>query len=110
MPGYFDVAGVAPGATVTVTKHVGGGPQPASRNGLYFFTANPLTNTSDAVYAQLDITDDAIPPNTGEVNAYVAETPESFNHDDDGNLEGDGRWLYTYDAENRLITMETDST
>jgi RHS repeat-associated protein len=28
-------------------------------------------------------------------------------HDDDGNLTADGDWTYTWDAENRLIEMET---
>jgi hypothetical protein len=31
-------------------------------------------------------------------------------HDADGNLTFDGRWDYTWDAENRLTRMETDST
>jgi len=41
------------------------------------------------------------------VPAYVAKTVEVINHDVDGNLLEDARWTYTYDAENRLLTMET---
>jgi RHS repeat-associated protein len=39
--------------------------------------------------------------------AFLPATPEAFAYDLDGNLTGDGRWLYTWDAENRLIAMET---
>ncbi len=41
--------------------------------------------------------------------AFTAGTPEGFTYDDDGNLLADGRWTRTYDAENRLIAMETTS-
>jgi RHS repeat-associated protein len=39
----------------------------------------------------------------------VAQSPESFAYDFDGNLLGDGRWTYTWDAENRLIALETQT-
>jgi YD repeat-containing protein len=35
----------------------------------------------------------------------MPQTPENFGHDLDGNLTGDGRWSYMWDAENRLIRM-----
>ena len=48
---------------------------------------------------------------------FVAKTPEGLDYDEDGNLpalrslgEGgtsDGRWTNRWDAENRLISMET---
>jgi RHS repeat-associated protein len=34
---------------------------------------------------------------------FVPRTQEAFTYDDDGNLTSDGRWNYTWDAENRLI-------
>ena len=37
----------------------------------------------------------------------MAETPEAFTYDDDGNLLSDGRFTYSWDAENRLITATT---
>ncbi len=40
----------------------------------------------------------------------VDPTPEIYTHDADGNLTKDGRWDYQWDAENRLIVMETTST
>ena len=54
------------------------------------------------------------------VTSRAAGSPSTTNHfwysaksfspvsDDDGNLTDDGRWAYTWDAENRLIQMETN--
>jgi len=49
---------------------------------------------------------------TNSRNQYTATTnpSESFSYDDDGNLTDDGTWDYTWDAENRLITVEPDAT
>lgn len=38
---------------------------------------------------------------------YVPGTPEVYSYDFDGNITGDGRWLYTWDSENRLIAMDS---
>jgi RHS repeat-associated protein len=38
-------------------------------------------------------------------HAYVARTPETNTYDLDGNLLSDGRWIYSWDAENRLTNM-----
>jgi RHS repeat-associated protein len=38
---------------------------------------------------------------------FLPSATENFGHDLDGNLIQDGRWSYTYDAENRLVKMET---
>jgi YD repeat-containing protein len=48
---------------------------------------------------------DAVDEMTGR--RFLAEDPEVFTHDADGNLLQDGRWTYTWDAENRLVGMET---
>ena len=37
--------------------------------------------------------------------AFVAQTPELLIHDLDGNLVRDGRWMYSWDAENRLTRV-----
>jgi len=109
--GYFDVAGAAPGSTVTITTHGGGGStDTASRNGQYFFDAYAMSNSGGSVYSQLDITDNTTPtPYTGSTDAFVAKTTEGFVYDADGNLSSDGRWDYTYDSENHLITVQTDA-
>ncbi|MGA4645745.1 RHS repeat-associated core domain-containing protein, partial [Limisphaera sp. 4302-co] len=38
-------------------------------------------------------------------SAFVARTPELLIHDLDGNLVRDGRWMYYWDAENRLTRV-----
>jgi RHS repeat-associated protein len=38
-------------------------------------------------------------------NVFLPQTPELLLHDADGNLTNDGRWVYAWDAENRLISM-----
>ena len=96
-------------ATVTVNS------QATTRQGAYFHKGLSVTNTSDPVYQQVVVVgvvndagtngEDAVTSITGHV--YVAETPESFSHDDDGNLLSDGRWDYTWNGENRLVGMET---
>ena len=40
-------------------------------------------------------------------SAFVAQTPELLIHDLDGNLVRDGRWMYYWDAENRLTKVIT---
>ena len=40
-------------------------------------------------------------------SAFVAQTPELLIHDLDGNLARDGRWMYYWDAENRLTRVIT---
>ncbi|HSA02965.1 MAG TPA: hypothetical protein P5055_19715, partial [Candidatus Paceibacterota bacterium] len=45
---------------------------------------------------------------TGSV--FLAKTPEVFVHDTDGNLTQDGRWIYIWDGENRLVAMDALST
>ncbi|MGA4580077.1 hypothetical protein ACPDIT_14775 [Limisphaera sp. VF-2] len=36
---------------------------------------------------------------------FVAQTPETLIYDGDGNLVRDGRWVYSWDAENRLVRV-----
>jgi RHS repeat-associated protein len=43
----------------------------------------------------------------GEAQKVVAEQTGQFTYDADGNLLTDGKWSYTWDAENRLIAMES---
>jgi len=46
---------------------------------------------------------------TDSRTAFLAQALQSFTYDYDGNLTSDGVWDYGYDAENRLIWMETNS-
>lgn len=39
----------------------------------------------------------------------LPQANEAYTYDADGNLTSDGRWNYTWDAENRLISMQAIS-
>jgi RHS repeat-associated protein len=87
------------------------GQNAAYRKGSYFWQPLPVTNTEGAVY-QTVTTLAALPNGTsaefGTTNighVFVPQTPENYSYDADGNLLSDGRWTYTWDAENRLIGM-----
>ena len=43
-------------------------------------------------------------------NVFVPKTQEQFTSDLDGNLLSDGRWNYTWDAENRLTKMAANTS
>ena len=101
VPGVFDVAGsAASGATITVNGSSTG----VVRHGPYFFDPFNLSNNPTAVYAALTVSDGTT---SSQLLAFLAPAAESFAHDADGNLTSDGRWDYTYDAENRLVSMQT---
>ena len=93
----------APNApSVTVARGPG---DPAS-----FFTAT--INTKNATVAKnlkVTVTEQASGGATQEAvgHLFVPASPEVFLYDLDGNLTRDGRWEYTWDAENRLVGMKT---
>ncbi len=107
VPAALDVVGSAKtNATVTVNN------QPTYRKGEYFRAQISTNNASGAVW--LALTNLAVLNNGGNPditvtntgNAFLPQTPESFTYDADGNLAQDGRWQYTWDGENRLVTIE----
>ena len=119
VPGVVTIRGEAE-AAATVTVTVGAPPPagttyPTDRQGRGFRALVPVDNATSAVWQDLQIVGvrpgagpdgkDIVSEQTG--HAFVPETPEAFVHDDDGNLLSDGRWQYTWDAENRLAAMET---
>jgi RHS repeat-associated protein len=110
VPGYVDVLGSAnPLATVTVDN------LPVAWQGSLFRRELALDNADDPVWHDVNIVgvrnnigaggEDAVTEVVKPV--FLAEDPETFTYDDDGNLLTDGRWQYTWNAENRLISMET---
>ncbi len=69
-----------------------------------------LTPVANQRYVDVSITTstNAVPPVTTTLDsgkAYVPPMSENLTYDADGNLTADGRWLYTWDAENRLASM-----
>jgi RHS repeat-associated protein len=101
VPAIVSVIGIASApATVTVNSNS------VYRRGEYFWKELTLTNSSASVW--LSITNAAVNGTnitTATGNEYVPQTPEAFSYDADGNLTGDGRWTYSWDAENRLTRM-----
>jgi RHS repeat-associated protein len=118
-PGYAAVRGeAAPEATVTVNEN------PAFRLGSYYFGSDLFDNSSSGGLANLetyatlaqtaangDESEDLVSATTNQV--YIAQSPESFAYDDDGNqtliTTKTGLWRVTYNGENRPILWVRDS-
>jgi len=64
-----------------------------------------MNNTTGSVWQPVTVTATGLTTVTG--NIFVGKTPEVFSYDLDGNMTSDGRWNYTWDAENRLIKVES---
>ncbi len=104
VPGYVDVTGVAlAGSTVTVN----GPTPPVYRRTEYFRKELTAANTSLPVWQSVSVA--ATGETTVNGNVFVPQTPESYTYDLDGNVTADGRWTYTWDAENRLVKMVKNS-
>ncbi len=107
VPGAFDVRGEANiDSSILVTVDT----LSTIRTGRDFYRELAAPNGSAAVRHEIEIEATRISPpeSVGETrSAFLPQTPEEFKHDDDGNLEQDGRWDYEWDAENRLVGMET---
>ena len=102
VPGTNDVAGVAlVGTNVTINGVA------ADRKAEYFHGVVGGANASQPLW----LTSTIIGANTTlGGHLYVAKEPEQFQYDLDGNLTSDGRWIYTWDGENRLIGMTVNTS
>ncbi len=113
VPGYVSVLGSAKtNATVSLwSSNSTSLYATTTRKGEYFHGELPLNNSTGAVW--ITITNLAVLQNgsnpdivTNTVGqTFVPRTAENFYYDFDGNLTNDGRWFYTWDAENRLVRM-----
>jgi RHS repeat-associated protein len=106
VPNQVDVLGIAnPTADVTVRAE-GGTTFTAAQKGEYYHHALAVGNN---VYPQVEVK--SLYGATQALTNRVFNPPsnETFVHDADGNLTSDGRWTYTWDAENRLIAMIRDT-
>jgi RHS repeat-associated protein len=109
VPGSIDVMGTAK-ADSKVTVNL----QQSERKGEYFYKELPVGNASAPVHQNVEVIgvktgvgaggEDAINIESG--NVFVPKTPELFSYDLDGNLLSDGRNIYTWDGENRLVSVE----
>ena len=118
-PGYAAVRGEAdPNAMVTVNEN------PTFRLGSYYFGSDLFDNSSSGGLANLetyatlvqtaangDESEDLVSATTNQV--YIAQSPESFAYDDDGNqtfiTTKTGLWRVIYNGENRPILWVRDS-
>jgi len=98
VPGAVDIMGLSM-ATNPVT--VNG--TTAYRKGEYFRQQLPVGNGSTAAWTNIVVSAGGQSSVSG--NQFVPKTPEMFLYDQDGNLTNDGHWTYTWDAENRLVSM-----
>ena len=109
VPPLLQVLGsAAPAAVVTVNF------QPTRRQGPLWAAELGVDNTAAPVYQAARVI--GVLPEQGPDGAdllaeetrhtLVPQNPERFTYDADGNLTQDGRWAYTWDAENRLVAME----
>jgi RHS repeat-associated protein len=103
-------------ATVEVNG-VAAEPEPASYNTpvrqAEFFSARLTASGTDAAWVPVTVEASTASPAvsiTQTGNRYHPPATETMTYDEDGNLTGDGRWVYTWDAENRLIGMTTQTS
>jgi RHS repeat-associated protein len=100
VPGAFDVVGLANvSASVTVS-----GSAADYRRGEYFQELVSVSNASVPVWQSVSVTTSGGGSASG--NVFVPKTAENYTYDLDGNTTQDGRWSYTFDAENRLTSMQ----
>ena len=78
----------------------------AGRTGELYHRPVTATNGTDPVWKDIVTRRDTGAPSTIG-HFWYAATPFSPVHDADGNLTNDGRWSYVWNAENRLIQMES---
>ncbi len=73
-----------------------------------FYKELSVDNTSQPVYQATQVKA-VLGADTAEINGnvFVPKATEAFTYDSDGNLLSDGRWIFRWDGENRLVGMET---
>ncbi len=89
----------------------------AQRKGAAFWREWSVDNTTGPVRENVRVV--AAKPGAGSNGAdlaslqtgvlYLPPATEDFAYDDDGNLTGDSRWIYVWDGENRLLSMQEKS-
>jgi RHS repeat-associated protein len=110
VPPVFDILGTAAsGAKVAVNL------VETQRQGDLFYKQLSTANNTAPKWQSIDILAGKSGAGTGGADAitrqsghlFLAKSPESFTYDLDGNLTSDGQWTYGWDAENRLVSMQT---
>ncbi len=105
----WDAVDITGNATNTATVTVNN--QPTYRFGSYFWKALPVDNATSAVYQSVTNVADLRTGTNSDIvttdigNIFVAQNPEIFAYDPDGNLTNDGRFAYYWNGENQLTQM-----
>jgi RHS repeat-associated protein len=112
VPSYVDVLGEIDPAVSALTVN---GLTPSRQNSLAYFRqelnlTSPSNSTSPVYLTTTVSATSGSNTSTVQGKIFVPQTPESFGYDPDGNLLSDGRWKYTWDGENRLISMKSQSS
>jgi hypothetical protein len=111
VPGKVDVIGTASASgTVTANNYS------SQRKGEYFRVELPIDNSVNAMWQDITVigvlgnapNEDIVTTNKG--NVFLPKTPEIFSYDADGNLTNSGRWMLSWDAENRMTKIESQTT
>jgi RHS repeat-associated protein len=98
IPGAVDVMGLELATNAVTVNSLA-----PYRKGEYYRKEVTVANSSTAVWQSISV---AAPNETTVTgNAFVPKTQEVFTFDLDGNLTSDGRWNYSWDAENRLVSL-----
>src|SRR3989442_5621542 len=104
VPNAFDVIGIA-SASSSVTFNSSAADY---RRAEYFQELVGVNNSSTSVWQNVSVTTSGGGTNTG--NVFVPRATETYGYDADGNMTNDGRWTFTWDAENRLTSMQALSS
>jgi RHS repeat-associated protein len=118
VPGKVLHTGTASTNAIVSVGLTGSRPVLANRQGAYYWQTVGVDNASGPVQATNVVQACMLNVDGGTTNSLVRcetnltlvrQTPEVFTYDADGNLTADGLWANTWDAENRLVTMESGS-
>ncbi len=99
--GYSILGTAHPGSNVVVN-----GSSVNYRRGEYFWKWMSVTSSTSPQW----LTNKVVSGSETNGSIFIPGRPEYFTYDLDGNMLSDGRWNYTWDAENRLASMTVNTT
>ncbi len=97
----LNVTGLAPAAAAVTVN----GANAATRQGDYYAHWIGLGSAGTSAWQGIAVNSTYGGGSTR--SAWLAASPQAYAYDLDGNLLSDDRWDYAYDAENRLLAMQT---
>ena len=100
------VTGFRPNSSTAVTVNTVAPTYQSGTSGLYWW--RNFTHTPGTTYENIIVRENGVTVAAG--SQYVPPVSEPLAYDTDGNLTSDGRWAYTWDAENRLRMMTSHTS